>query len=218
MMRAVSLVALLGLAACGNQGGSVITGALKGVVGGMVSRGGDDAQAAAAAAPSDDDLRSLAENSSALRVSVPKFGTVGGAVPVGVNGPKVTWVAGGATLTTQSGFLLATRGLPGDLMAVEVEGFGEAFKPGGGVYSRQMEFLDGRDQIQRLSFVCTVSTTAGQTVTVLDKSYPTTLYEDVCVGEKIQFTNQYWVDGTRKLRQTRQWVSETVGYLQTQQL
>lgn len=215
MIKRLSLIALLGLSACGNQGGSPVAGLVKGTLGGLLSR--DSSEAAAPSGPTSDDLRGLAANSSAIRVSIPAFGTVAGAVPVGVNGPKVTWVAGPATLSTQSGFLLATRGLPGDLMAVEVEGFGEALG-GGGTYSRQMEFLDGRDQIKRLSFVCTITVIPGQSVAVLEQTYPATMYEDTCIGETVQFTNKYWVDSTRQVRQTQQWVSETVGYLQTQQL
>lgn len=214
MMRSFCAVALLTLAACGNQGGSPVVGVLKGAVTGLFKRGETPPPVAT---PTAQELRALTANGPAVRVTVPAFGTVAGAVPVGVNGEKVTWVAGDATFSTQFGFLLATRGLPEDLMAVEVDGFGPALSQGGN-YTRQMEFLNGRDQIERKSFICNVSIVPNQSVSVLDKSYAATRYDDRCEGDGIIFTNQYWIDSSRQLRQTRQWVSETVGYLQTQQL
>lgn len=215
MTRALSVAALALLAGCGNQGGSGITEALKGAAGRLV--GQEEKTEAAPAAPTDEALAGLAANGPALRVEIPKFGVVVGAAPLAVNAHKVTWIAGGATITTQSGFVLATRGLPGDLMAVQVEGFGEALS-GGGSYSRQMEWLNGRDETIRKAFTCTVSIISGQTVAVLRQSYSATLYEDVCRGEGIEFKNKYWIDEGRQLRQTEQWISETVGYLQSQQL
>lgn len=221
-MRPLALLAVLsiGLTACGNQNqGATTRTAVAEAVTGLVSRvAGRGAQTTAApTGPSPAEIRAMAAQGPVLLVEVPGLGLNSPATPAAVNGYKATWVAGPATVTLQSGFLIATRGLGQDLMAVEVEGFGSALASGGR-YSRQMEWLNGRDQFERVSFDCTVTPVANETVTVLGRGYSAVRHDDVCVGGGLQFTNSYWIDSSKQLRQTKQWISRQTGYLRSQQV
>lgn len=220
LLKATVLALSLGaLAACGsnNSESRVLT---KSIVGGLAPLVGIGNKAAAeAATPKLTRAQIDASPAPMLLAEIPSVGGAAVVTPVAVNGGKTTWRSSdGKALILQLGFLVATRGLLEDLQAAEVSGFGAALGPQGGTYQRQMEWLDGRNQLKREVFTCSVGAKGRETLTFFEKSYNTTLYEDRCTGERIIFVNRYWIDSGKKLRQSRQWVSESVGYLQTQAL
>lgn len=208
------LAALVVLSGCGNSDqGQDTRGAVIEGLRGMIPWGRD---AATPAAPDPASLRAAAPAGS-IFFEIPAFGIASAGVPATVSDSKVTWLAAPVSVTTQFGFLIATRGLPEDVLAIEVHGFGDAMSAGG-TYTRDMEWLAARDSVKRTSFTCQISITSGEVLVLDGQQIPASLYEDTCTGGGLQFVNRYWIDSDRALRKTRQWVSESVGYLQTQQL
>lgn len=213
--RSVIAAGLLALTAgCGNmsQGGDTRAAVTQGLRG-LIPWGREDATAPA---PTPAALRAQATAGS-IFFEIPAFSIASAGIPATVNNTKVTWLAAPVSVTTQYGFLIATRGLPENVLAIEVHGFGDAMT-NGGTYTRDMEWLSDRDSVKRSHFSCTITIRRDQSFDLDGQRIPATLYEDTCTGDGVQFTNHYWVDSARALRKTRQWVSKSVGYLQTYQL
>lgn len=159
-----------------------------------------------------------AAKGSMMLVNVPSLGGTAVVTPVAANGSKITWVsADGKSLTTQGGYVIATRALPENLQALEVEGYGAALQSGGS-YRRQMEFRNGRNEIIRETFTCTVTRKGGESLPIFGRSYAVTRYDDLCRGDSLTFENRYWIEAGGVLRQSRQWISKTVGYVTLQRL
>lgn len=137
-----------------------------------------------------------------------------------VNGNKVTWSGGDDTqFTTQQGFLIATRALGEDLMWVDVEGFGAALgRASGSTYQRKMAWLGSMDEIRVEEFTCTLAAQGADVLEIVGKRFHTRVYRDECVGSSQHFENVYWIDSERKVRKSRQYVSESVGYLLIERL
>jgi hypothetical protein len=57
-----------------------------------------------------------------------------------------------------------------------------------------------------------------ETITIVERSYATTVLEENCVGENATFKNTYWRDANGVIWQARQWISPLVGYLGYQKL
>ncbi|PIE09799.1 MAG: hypothetical protein CSA72_10840 [Rhodobacterales bacterium] len=153
-----------------------------------------------------------------LLIRQPSVNGVATVSPAAVNGSKITWISpDGKSVTTQAGYIIATRALGEDLQALEVRGFSAAMRSNG-TYTREMEFLNGRNETVREHYTCQLEREGAQTITILDRSYRTTLIKDVCRNDSRIFENRYWVDAEGKLRRSRQWISKSVGYLQTESL
>lgn len=151
-------------------------------------------------------------------VEIPATGGVAVLSPIGSNDDKVTWgSADGKSVTTQAGFVVATRAIGDDLLVSEVDGFGAALGGAQG-YTRQMQVLNGRDETVTTAFECHISADGTEMVTVVGRSYPTRRFRDRCQSNGLIFENIYWIGEDRVLRQSRQWVSEGVGYLLTQRV
>lgn len=147
----------------------------------------------------------------------------GGAATLGAvarNGDAVTWsTADGRTISLRNGLLVATRGLGGDLLSADVAPLQAAMSAGGGSYTRAFEHLDGENQVAALETSCTLTREGRQTIDIVGNRYDTLFYREICNDESGQATNQYWVEpGTSTVRQSRQWVSPTIGMLFVQQV
>lgn len=218
MMRKFALVAgLAALTACGNTGGGDTRAALMAGLSGLIPGRGSAADDGSAAQAAQTALAQQVAEAPAgsIYFEVPKFGVASVGAPAAVNGSKITWLAAPISITTQQGFLIATRGLPEDLLAVEVSGFGAALSSGG-QYQREMEWLGDREEVKRTAFLCQITVQPNQSTTVKGTPITATLYQDTCVGGGVQYTNEYWIDSGRALRRTRQWVSESAGYMETE--
>lgn len=218
LKHAIAAAALLALSACGSGGNEGVT-LTKAIVGGLAPVVGLGGKSETPARPALTRAQIDASAAPLLLAEVPSLGGSAIMTPLAANGAKVTWRSqDGKALILQAGYLIATKALGEDVVATEVEGFGSAISPQGGVYTRQMEWLTGRNQVRRASFTCTVTPRGAEVLTIYQKAYKTTAYDDRCEGDGVIFTNKYWIDSGRKLRQSRQWVSKSVGYLQTQAL
>jgi len=121
---------------------------------------------------------------------------------------------GNLGVVTRDGFLLATRGLGHDAMAID-PGAAVALVLAGnsGVSQRVHEELDGDDHLIRKSYACTVENRGPRDIAIGAHDVATRLMAETCTGGAGPgFTNLYWVRSGRVL-QARHWVSAGFGTL-----
>lgn len=121
---------------------------------------------------------------------------------------------GNLGVVTRDGFLLATRGLGHDAMAIDPGAAPQLVLAGqGGVSQRVHEELDGDDHLIRQSYACTIENRGPRDIPVAGRHVATRLMAETCAGEAGPgFTNLYWVRAGRVL-QARHWVSAGFGTL-----
>lgn len=159
-----------------------------------------------------------AQDSALLRLSVISFDATGLVFFAGTNGSKVTWIsAEGASFIFDGGLLVGTRGLGDDLMGSDVAAAAQSLS-GGGNHTRVLDFLNGLSQIERQAFQCVTIRTGRENITIVEKTYATSIFEETCTGESGGFKNIYWRDANGVIWQSRQWISAAVGYLAYQRL
>ena len=209
-----ALAATLGIAAltaCGPlNDGNVGKGALAAIQQ-MVS-----GPAAPAAPPAPPLSREQADANPGQFLLVTAYGgaSVVSMVPVSQTGNRTTWIsADNVTVTVQDGILVATRGLPRDLMAARVDGVRAALSAGGGSAQRVHETLDDLDQISTELLQCSIVFDAAETVTILQKAIPTRRFKETCQGQRTAFSNTYWIASGNRLVKTSQAVAPETGFL-----
>lgn len=214
------MLALVGLSACGTlRTGNPIAGIAGGVVSGIVG-GGETAPTQAAPQSTGPLTRAQieAQPTDLLRVSLISRGTTALIFKGGENGTRITWLsADGLSLTFDRGVLVGTRGLGDDVMGSDISGVLASFR-GAANYQRTIDFLNGLEQIERVTFQCAMVRTGQETLTLFERNYATTIYQETCTGAGTSFKNTYWRDGNGVIWQARQWVSGGVGYLGYQRL
>lgn len=120
--------------------------------------------------------------------------------------------ADGVTLALASGVLVATRGLAGDLMSADAPAAAR-IAAGTGSHRRSLYFLADLDRIERQDFACTLQPAGVETVTIVGRSHATRVVDEHCSGENAAFSNRFWVESGGRIRQSRQWAGETVGFM-----
>ncbi len=132
-----------------------------------------------------------------------------------------SWVSiDNVNLSLRNGFLVATRGLGGDMMSADVGEVQAAILfdfPG--YYPRFQSYLDGENQVVIRSFVCKVASRGAREVDLGPFTARTRLMEEDCKSSDQSFVNLYWVDdGTGEVRQSRQWASPRLGPIAIRQI
>lgn len=212
MLRPIAVVLLLaGLAACGEQGASgLLSRATQLVVGQMTD---EPPAPRPAASVSEEEI--LGNPGKYVRVNIRNFGIWDTLVAAGSNGTRTTWIGGtGASVTTEGGIVVATRGLPRDLMGAEATQTAVAIQEGGGTYIRVHDFLTDQDQSLQFALTCTLEGKGADEVNRLGQSLPAQRFEEVCRSENLTLTNVYWADRSGKIIRSLQAVSPDAGYLQ----
>jgi hypothetical protein len=217
------VIALLGLSACGPlYKGNANLAALQGAYGSLMS--GNDSGAVAdenaSAGPQATLTRALIEEQEVklLRMSVISADATGLVLEAGVNGSKVTWLSPeGVSFIYDEGLLVGTRGLGDDLMGADVDGTKRSLN-GGGNHIRKLDFLNGLSQIERRTYQCLAVQTGRETLTIVERSYATTVIDETCTSASHTFKNTYWRDANGVIWQSRQWISDGVGYSGYQRL
>lgn len=145
-------------------------------------------------------------------VTIENRGAQGLIVQVGTNGSVETWSsADNKTLSMRNGMLVATRGLGGDLMSAAVPNLAQL--ESGQTVKRAHTVLDGEDKPFTHRFDCRGIRNGAKTITVVERSYQTQHITEDCNGPDGSFSNDYWVQTGGKLRRSRQFVSESVGFV-----
>lgn len=203
-----SLALMLVLAACGSDRpeGGLTLGSVLGPVAPKTPA------PVAAAAPAKVDPSVVAEGRKLLEaggkpiisVADPSIGFASLMTPIGENGTVTTWANPEyQTLALRDGVLLATRGLPDDLMSAEAPTAAELAR-GTGSHRRVHHLLDGADQSRRLTFDCALSVSPSETIIVLGKAYATRVVGESCEGPSGRLENRYWFDAAGAIRQSHQ--------------
>jgi hypothetical protein len=120
------------------------------------------------------------------------------------------------TLSLRSGVLVASRGLGDDLIGATVPTLSQI--TGGGSYTRRHSWIEEDDLANRHDFSCQGQVVGPTTITVVERSYPVREIRETCNGVEWSFRNVYWVQTSGKLRQSRQYVSDDIGYVMIQHL
>ena len=116
------------------------------------------------------------------------------------------------TVTLRDGVMISSRGFRADLMSGIVPS-GATIRSGTGSHDRVHDYLDSLDKIERHRFACTLAKGGVETITIAQTAYRTSVVTETCSGSTGSFANQYWIESSGKIRQSRQWISETVGFL-----
>lgn len=132
----------------------------------------------------------------------------------------VTWrTTDFVNVSYRDGLLIATRGLPGDLMSADVSGTRAALT-GGPVqdYPRFATYLGPDDETLFRSFRCNMTNAGSDPVISFGRRFPATLMRETCFSTGLQVENRYWVAPGGGIRRSFQWIGEELGYLETEQL
>lgn len=207
------IAALIGLGACGSLNEQSPSAGIGQMIKARLAGGG----AETSAPPAPVLTRAAADaNPGAFRLmSLVGQPSQAALVPAGTNGTKVTWIsADQVSITLDNGLLVATRGFAQDLMASDISGVIQALVSSGGTAQRQMEYLDGLDQISGQVLQCSIASGGTETLTILEKEVATERFDEVCTSNSLSFTNVYWISDAGSIVKSHQLVSQGVGFLQ----
>lgn len=155
-----------------------------------------------------------------MRATIPEIGGAATASLAAVNGSAETWqAAGGTDFTLDGPVLFATRGVGWDLLTAETAAPKSLLLSGGsGSYQRTLRHLAGDEAIDLVRYDCTLRQQGTETIVILERSHRVRRATEQCAADGGRsFQNIYWV-GDGVLWQSRQWVSDRLGYLVTERL
>lgn len=209
MARLGLLLAACALMSCGDARDE----GLGGQVAGLLLGGGAEAPTPQSLNVTEDDL--LSNPGTYMRVNVRDHNRWETMVRAGSNGTRTTWIDGQSiTVTEENGIVVATRGLPRDMMGAEATATWNAIRAGGGMVQRQVDFLDDQDQILARVLQCRIVSEGSDPVTRLQRTYPASRFKEECSGEGLSLTNIYWLNPSGRMIRSLQAVSPDAGYLQ----
>lgn len=130
-------------------------------------------------------------------------------------------------LAMRDGVLVATRGMPNDLLAASalVHAGGPKGPSGSGERIYEIAALD--NESYKLSLVCQVEDLGPKQIEIVELTYRTRHLRETCEGRGYQVgsekrsrvVNDYWIDSrTGRIWQSRQWAGPELGYLRIRQL
>jgi len=139
-------------------------------------------------------------------------------------GEITTWsAADNSALAFRNGMLIATRGLPGNLISASVPvQEGTAGPAHGG--QRRYYLRSGNNQEQVVTLACKITDLGPQQLEIYDRIYRTRHLQEHCegrgeTGRKTVVLNDYWVDSqNKKVWKSRQWAGPEIGYLRIRDL
>lgn len=206
----VTVLAILCLAACGtlreDNPGTQVAGLAGQLITGQTG-------ARAAVLVSQEEI--LSNPGKYMRVNIRDLDRWDTMVEAARNGSKVTWVdSENNSITLENGVIVATRGLPRDLMGADTAQVWAAIRAGGGNAQRTHDFLTDQDQISQQLLQCRIAQQGSDTVRRLGQTLDATRFEEKCAGEGLQLTNIYWVNRSGLLLRSLQAISPDAGYLQ----
>ncbi|WP_323040103.1 YjbF family lipoprotein [Gemmobacter sp.] len=148
-----------------------------------------------------------------LFVTVESDGRGTGFGRISSNGGTDTYASlDGITLAMRDGVLVSTRNLPPDLMSSQVPS-ARQIASGQGSHARSYQILDGADQTQSLRYECHLRREGVETLEIAGRRHATRVVDEICIGDGSVFENRFWIDGSGKIRQSRQWTGTSVGNL-----
>lgn len=137
---------------------------------------------------------------------------------VETNGDVETWsTVDDITISFRNGVVVATRGLGADLMAAAGPS-GRQLVSSGSDFSRIHTTLNGLDQPVKRELFCKTSHQGVQNIDIVEISYRATHIVETCTTDGGSIQNDYWIDTAGKIRKSRQWIGQEIGYLEIEDL
>ncbi|SFS20165.1 YjbF family lipoprotein [Yoonia litorea] len=209
-VAAITAAALTLLSACSDPQGSSVISRVTGMMLGMTQ---DDATSRTGLQVSAEEI--LANPGRYVRVNVRDLGVADTMVAAADNNGRVTWAGGtGISVTLDQGVVVATRGLPRDLMGSDASATLASLRNGRGNHVRTHDFLSDQDQIQSVVLQCRVEAKGSDEITRLGARLSTTRVEERCTSDGLSLTNVYWLNQSGRILRSLQAVSPDAGYLQ----
>lgn len=210
------LATLLGLAGCGSdpavKDNAFVLG-VKAMREGVQKRKGGEAAAPALTRAMVDQVQV-----PLILASLESRGVSGALVPIAQNGADTTWATTDQiAVIMRGGLVRGTRGLGEDLMSASIPGE-SLLRQGGSVTHREFFHLDGDDQTVRRKFSCEIHEQDAASLIIVERRYQTRHFEERCSGKSGEFTNDYWFLADGRMIQSRQWISQSVGFMKLQRL
>lgn len=125
----------------------------------------------------------------------------------------------GDTITLREGIVFGTLALTPDLFSVEAavpSDWRFAARPV--LTDRVHRYVDGDENVVIRGYVCEVSASVPDSIRVSGRSRAAERTDETCYNATQSFTNSYWLDGSGRMVQSRQWLGPEVGYLRLNHL
>ena len=220
MIRPTLLALLLVLAGCGNDPNAGIGGISAGDIAKSAKIMLQKRRAAATSAPVDP----LAARAQVASNGVPILffrneanGSSGFMSVSGTNNGVVTWATNErVSVSLRDGVLVATRGMGSDIMTARAPS-AATLAAGAGQTQREYVYLDGSDQVRKVTYDCTLSSKGAETITVLGRGHATRHVVETCSGKQGTAVNDFWFEGAT-IRQSSQLFVGGVGNLSLQRI
>jgi hypothetical protein len=132
---------------------------------------------------------------------------------VETNGDVETWsTVDDVSISFRHGVVVATRGLGPDLMAAAGPSGGQLLSSGS-TFTRVHTTLNGLDQPIKRQLACTTSNQGTQTIDIVEVAFKATHIVETCDTGNGSIQNDYWIDSAGKIRKSRQWIGQEIGFL-----
>lgn len=153
-----------------------------------------------------------------IRARIEKGGAVAFLGRIGEGRGVITWASvDGLSISLRDGVVIATRGMGADLMSSDTPAAAALARDN--ATRRRHYYLFGGDSEQVRAFECILRDTGPERITVVELVYDTRHRVETCTEPGgLTFENHYWFDNRAIIRQSRQWISPTVGFLELQDL
>ena len=132
-----------------------------------------------------------------------------------------TWLgADGATITLQRGVVKASRGMGNDLMGSSSSmPQWSKIKNKQQIYSRKLIYITGNNNIYNRIFKCDIQkANRGSIVEIWDVKFPVMEFKEFCASGNFKIENTYYLDSQNIVRKSKQFHSDTIGYIVTERL
>jgi hypothetical protein len=120
----------------------------------------------------------------------------------------------GENVVVRSGVLIGTKGLGRDLVSADASAVIKNIvtkQSGGGL--RVLHVRNDVNGADELRIQCEITVVGPESITIIERSYPTLHMNEKCVAGSGEISNDYWVDSAGDVRQSKQWAGPSVGYL-----
>jgi hypothetical protein len=150
-----------------------------------------------------------------IRAAIPARGAESFLGLAMTDGPVETWwTPDQIALTLKSGILIGSRGLGEDLMAAKTPDIRRVR----GAFERVHQYIGDNSATESVTWTCLVQERGIETVDLFGLAWSGRRIDETCDGLAGEFVNSYWIGGDGTIRQSQQWVSNSVGYVTIQRL
>jgi hypothetical protein len=119
----------------------------------------------------------------------------------------------------RSGVLIGTKGIGRDLISADASPVIKSLSAridGGGL--RTLHVRNDINGSNELRLQCEISFVGSSVITMVERSYDTSHFNEKCKLDGALISNDYWIDSGGDVRQSRQWAGHYLGYLSTKLL